>query len=119
MVLEVPEGKYQEEVIAASFQKPVLVDLWAKWCGPCRLMVPLMDRIETEIGAENLKVVKVNTEVHTFTVADYKVEGLPRMLIIKDGTPIASFEGAMPYPQLLSFVQDNVPKPEEVVKVQN
>uniref|UniRef100_A0A6V1RKU1 Thioredoxin domain-containing protein n=1 Tax=Heterosigma akashiwo TaxID=2829 RepID=A0A6V1RKU1_HETAK len=105
MVLEVPEGDYEKEVVEASKSKPVLVDFWAIWCGPCRLVAPLMDKVQEEFGEDAIKVVKVDTVVHKDTVQRYKLEGLPRLIIFKDGEPVASHEGALPYAKLQEFVK--------------
>ena len=76
------EGNFEEEVTRSS--KPVLVDFWAEWCGPCKLIAPLLDEIAKEKG-ETLKVAKVDVDQNQSLSARYNIRAIPTLLFFKDG----------------------------------
>ncbi|GLC33920.1 hypothetical protein PLESTB_000818000 [Pleodorina starrii] len=88
------EVAFEEEVLKAT--TPVLVDFWAPWCGPCKLVAPLMDWAEKEYGGK-LKVVKIEHDKNPELIAKYKVYGLPTLIVFKDGEEVAGSkrEGAI------------------------
>lgn len=86
---------------------PVLVDLWAPWCGPCRIIAPGVERASREF-AGRLKVVKVNVDQAPDVSARYGVQGIPTLLILKDGNIVDTQIGALPENQLLAWVRGKV-----------
>ncbi|EFJ50316.1 hypothetical protein VOLCADRAFT_58287 [Volvox carteri f. nagariensis] len=93
-VANVTEAVFEEQVLKAD--TPVLVDFWAAWCGPCKLVAPLMDWAEKEYNGK-LKVVKIEHDSNPQLIAKYKVYGLPTLIVFKDGEEIAGSkrEGAI------------------------
>ena len=89
-VIAISDADFETEVLKAS--QPVLVYFWAAWCGPCRLMSPLINSA-TEPYQDRLKVVKMEVDPNPDTVKQYKVEGLPALRLFKDGEVVESVEG--------------------------
>ncbi len=83
---------------------PVLVDLWAPWCGPCRMVAPAVERAAAEL-AGSLKVVKVNVDEAPDVSARYGVKGIPTLLVLRDGKVVATQVGALPADRLLAWVR--------------
>jgi thioredoxin 2 len=92
---------------AISGRLPVLVDLWAPWCGPCRMVAPGVERAANELAGE-LKVVKVNVDDAPGVSARFAVQGIPTLLVLRDGRPVAEQVGALPADRLLSWVREVV-----------
>jgi len=93
MALDVTTETFEQEVINSN--KPVLVDFWAEWCGPCHAVAPVLDRIAAEHENE-LKLVKVNIDVEHELQQRYGVASIPTMILFKDGEPSAAVIGAQP-----------------------
>ena len=91
--LEVDEKSFEAEVL--NSEAPVLVDFWATWCGPCRKLGPVLDEISQDYS-DKLKVVKVNTDENMNIAKDYSINGLPTLLIFKDGKAQERMVGLMP-----------------------
>ncbi|EFN53851.1 hypothetical protein CHLNCDRAFT_14388, partial [Chlorella variabilis] len=104
-VLDATEANWEEEVLKVRPAVPVLVDVWATWCGPCKLMSPLMTWAEKEYAGA-LKVVKVEADPNPALIEQYKVYGLPCFLIFKGGALVegSKEEGAMPKKQLVEYL---------------
>ncbi len=92
MVSNILDREFVAEVLESD--RPVLVDFWAAWCGPCRLVAPLMDWA-AELYGDRLKVVKMEVDPNPETIARYKVEGIPTLILFEKGEILARIEGAV------------------------
>ena len=98
----VTDQSFATDVLGAS--EPVLVDFWAEWCGPCRMIAPALDEISNELG-DKLTVAKLNIDENPDTPGKYGVRGIPTMLLFKNGEPVAQKVGAMPKSQLAAWLE--------------
>ena len=89
---EVNDGNFQSEVIEAD--KPVLVDFWAPWCGPCRVIAPSLEEIAEE--KDNLRIVKLNVDDNQQTAAQFGILAIPTMVLFRNGAEAKRIQGAMP-----------------------
>ena len=93
MTTAVTEQSFEEEVLQS--EKPVIVDFWAEWCGPCHAVAPVLDRIVDERNGD-LKLVKVNIDEQPALSQRYGVQSIPTIILFKDGAPAAAVIGAQP-----------------------
>ena len=99
-VLHVTKNTFQEEVLNSD--KPVLLDFWASWCGPCRMIAPTLDEIAEE--REDIKVCKVNVDEEPELASQYQIVSIPTLLVIKDGKIVNQSLGAKPKAQILALL---------------
>jgi thioredoxin 1 len=97
MTTAVTEQSFEDEVLQSD--KPVIVDFWAEWCGPCHAVAPVLDRIVDESNGD-LKLVKVNIDEQPALSQRYGVQSIPTMFLFKNGEPAAAANGAQPQPAL-------------------
>lgn len=104
-VLHVTDVDFNETVIKSD--NPVLVDYWAEWCGPCKMIAPVLDEIATEYAGK-LSVAKLNIDDNPATPQHYGVRGIPTLMIFKDGEVEATKVGALTKSQLADFIDGNI-----------
>jgi thioredoxin 1 len=98
----VTDSTFGQEVLGAS--KPVLVDFWAEWCGPCRMIAPALEELSDELG-DRVTIVKLNIDENPDAPSKYGVRGIPTMILFKNGAPAATKVGAAPKGALKGWLQ--------------
>ena len=98
----VTDQSFEADVINAG--KPVLVDFWAEWCGPCRMIAPALEELSDELG-EQVKIVKLNIDDNPDAPGKYGVRGIPTMILFKDGQPAATKVGAEPKSRIQAWLE--------------
>jgi putative thioredoxin len=111
-VRDVTDATFASEVLEESNTRPVVVDFWAPWCGPCRVLGPTIERVAAEYGAE-VVLAKLNTDENPRTSTTYRIQGIPAVKAFRNGKVVAEFTGAVPEPQVRAFFQKLVPSPAE------
>ncbi|WP_222193947.1 tetratricopeptide repeat protein [Modestobacter italicus] len=106
-VVDVTEATFQSEVLDRSFQVPVVLDLWAEWCGPCKQLSPVLERLATE-GAGSWVLAKVDVDANPALAQGLRVQGIPAVKAVWQGQLVAEFTGAIPEEQARQFVTELV-----------
>ena len=101
----VTDSTFDNEVIQSP--TPVLVDFWAEWCGPCKMVAPVLDQIAGEQEGK-LKIVKLNVDENPNMMQKFGIRGIPTMILFKDGQPVETLVGFMPKPQILNKLQPHI-----------
>ena len=104
MIIDGTDASFVQDVVEASNDMPVLVDFWAPWCGPCKTLKPMLERLVAEQNGK-VKLVKVNTEEHQGIAGQLRVMAIPMVFAFKDGKPVDAFKGALPESKVLEFIE--------------
>ena len=104
-VLHSSDATFVADVVNSDV--PVLLDFWAPWCGPCKMIAPILDDLAVEFAGK-VKIVKINIDDNQATPAQFGVRSIPTLLLFKDGKPVATQVGALPKNQLAAFINQNI-----------
>jgi thioredoxin 1 len=104
-ILYLTDDTFEDEVLKSS--APVLVDYWAEWCGPCKMIAPILDEIASEYTGK-IKIAKLNIDDNPQTPPKYGIRGIPTLMLFKDGNVEATKVGALSKSQLTAFIDSNI-----------
>ncbi|ACR28582.1 thioredoxin TrxA [Burkholderia glumae] len=104
-IKHISDTSFEQDVVRSD--KPVLLDFWAEWCGPCKMIAPILDEISKEYG-DKLTIAKINVDDNTATPARYGVRGIPTLILFKNGVLAAQKVGALSKSQLTAFLDSHL-----------
>lgn len=107
-IIDVQEATFESEVIQKSFEKAVVVDFWAAWCGPCRMLGPTLERLANEPDS-NFILAKVDVDSNQGLAMRYGIQGIPAVKAFRDGQIVGDFVGAQPEPKVREFISEVAP----------
>jgi thioredoxin 1 len=105
LIVHVTDDSFETDVLRSN--EPVLVDYWAEWCGPCKMIAPVLDEIANEFSGK-LKIAKLNIDDNPNTPPRYGIRGIPTLMLFKEGEVEATKVGAVSKSQLISFLNNNL-----------
>ncbi len=111
-IVDITLENAQQYLIDESFKRPVVIDFWAEWCGPCKNLMPVLEALANEYAGAFL-LAKVNADDQHMISSQFGVRSLPTVMMMKDGQPIDGFAGALPEVQVREFLGKHLPKPWE------
>lgn len=107
VIIDGTEATFAQDVIEASMERPVIVDFWAEWCGPCKTLGPMIEKVVTE-AAGAVKLVKIDTETNQMLAQQMRIQSIPTVYAFYQGQPVDGFMGALPESQIQAFVDKMV-----------
>ena len=112
-MIDTTQDRFTRDVIEGSHEVPVLVDFWAPWCGPCRVLGPMLEKLERDYDGR-FRLVKVDSDQNPDLSAQFGVRSIPYVVAFVDGKPVNAFVGALPEAQLRAFIDKVIPNPSEI-----
>jgi putative thioredoxin len=111
-MVDVTDATFQTDVIERSMTVPVVVDLWAEWCGPCKTLGPILEKVIADTGGK-VELAKVDIDANPQVAQAFRVQSIPAVFALVDGRPVDQFLGALPEAEVAAFVAKLVPEEEE------
>jgi len=111
-VFEIDESNYEQIVLQGSHQTPVLVDFWANWCQPCKMLMPVLAQLVEEYQGRFI-LAKINTEEQQAIAAQFGIRSIPTVKLFRDGQPVDEFAGALPESEIRVFLDRHLPRPSD------
>ena len=104
-IVKLTYSEFENQVIKS--EKPILVDYWAEWCGPCKMIAPILEEVSTEMS-DKIIIGKLNVDENSQTPPKYGIRGIPTLMIFKDGNAVGTHVGALSKSDLIQFIENNI-----------
>ena len=105
LILKITDAEFENQVIKS--EKPILVDYWAEWCGPCKMIAPVLEEVASEMS-DKVLIGKLNVDENSQTPPKYGIRGIPTIMLFKNGEPVGTQVGAVNKNDLIKFIEDNI-----------
>jgi thioredoxin 1 len=105
LILTLTDEGFESQVI--NSKKPILVDYWAEWCGPCKMIAPILEEVADEMS-DKVLIGKLNVDENSQTPPKYGIRGIPTLMLFKDGNAVGTQVGAVSKADLIKFIEDNI-----------
>jgi thioredoxin 1 len=105
LMIQLTDEEFEDQVI--NSEKPILVDYWAEWCGPCKMIAPILEEVAEEMS-DKILIGKLNVDENSQTPPKYGIKGIPTLILFKDGEAVGTHVGALSKNDLIKFIEDNI-----------